>query len=542
MRFFIQMRVLRFCIFGLVFLVPLKLAIAEEAAGTDEGTTPSQAAPSTNAPADVGNLDQLLNLAEKDVGQLSQVKVTSSSQATNLNAPSNQLDVTAAGAGDVSSTGELLRQVPGISARRTSAINLDPRVRGYNSAQLNATANGMNQLKTRVDIDSLFSQIDPGIIDNISVIDGPYTALYGPAFAFLNADLISPPRFSQPETHFSTNFVYGSNAQTLYSRDNVVSGSKDWGMLFSYGLRVGNDYLTGGGAESFMVPSSYQEWNGFFSASYNLNKVSRVQFDYIRNDMNNVELPGVIYDINNSVNNQFNLKYTIQEDPQGPEQLVLQAWWTQTYYNGDSFRESKQQSYYAFYSNWLNTFYPIGMANTTGEGHLLTSGVRALRTYGDADSAQLTVGTDWRRYEQQYYENDYDSNGNAAWGINPYGIPQSQMDDIGALAELSMPLSERFSMTVGGRVDYSHASPNIDDPVITKYTPDFGPYVEGTSSSTNTLGMAFATGKYKLTEEYTLRAGTGFAMRAPTSTTSTTIKHTCRLRTTVAVSYTVCRP
>ncbi len=372
MYFFNRRQLLRFLILGTLWLLPLNISLAEEA--TDGGgSTPAQkSGTASNAPADAGNLDQLLNLAEKgDVGQLSQINVTGV-QTTNLSAPSNQLDVTAAGAGQVSSTGELLRKIPSVSARRTSGINFNPQVRGYNSAQMNATANGINQLQTRLDIDSLYSQIDPGIIDNISVIDGPYTSLYGPGFVFLTADLISPPRFAQPETHFSTNFVYGSNAQTLYSRDNVVSGSKDWGVIASYGLRTANDYLTGGGAESFMVPSSYQEWNGFFSTSFDLNQVSRVQFDYIRNDMNDVELPGVIYDINNSVNNQFNLKYTIREDPLGPEQLVLQAWWTQTYFNGDTFRQSKQDYTYKFYYNWNDAFYPYGMAANVCEGHLLT--------------------------------------------------------------------------------------------------------------------------------------------------------------------------
>ena len=55
---------------------------------------------------------------------------------------------------------------PDVSTRKTSAINLDPRIRGYNSDELNATANGMTELKTRMDIDSALSQIDPGVVDN----------------------------------------------------------------------------------------------------------------------------------------------------------------------------------------------------------------------------------------------------------------------------------------------------------------------------------------------------------------------------------------
>jgi hypothetical protein len=385
MHYLSGMQSLRICILVCLCSIPLINSIAAEALGL-EGTTPSQeAASAPNPPADVGNIEQLLNLAEKDVSQLGNIKVTRSSQVTDLSAPSSQLDVTSANAGEASSTGELLRQVPGVNARRTSALNLDPQIRGYNSNQLNATANGMNQLKTRVDIDSLFSQIDPGIVDNISIIDGPYTSLYGPGFAFLIADLISPPRFDSPETHFSTNFVYGTNAQTLYSRDNVVTGAKNWGVIASYGLRVGNDYLTGGGNDSFLVPSGYHDWNGLFSVGYDLNSASRIEFDYLRTDLSDVELPGVVYDINNSINNQFNIRYIIQEDKDGPQQFLLQSWWNKTFYHGDASRASKQDS---FYSSFITPNFEATAVNTIAWGHLSSLGVRGLRTFGNADSPQ----------------------------------------------------------------------------------------------------------------------------------------------------------
>jgi hypothetical protein len=260
-------------------LVSLPLIVqAEDAAAPESGKTSQQTAP---APAPSANsINDILNL---DITQLGQVSVKSTVQPTNLSAPSTQLNVAAADIGEANSIGELLRQVPSVNTRRLSGINFDPQVRGYNSSQLNATANGMNQLKTRVDIDSLFSQIDPGIVRDITVIDGPYTSLYGPGFAFLSADLMSPPRFSTPQTHFSTNFVYGTNGQSLYSRDNVVTGAQNWGVFCSYGLREANDYQTGGvSGQSFTAPSSYQKWDGMFSVSRDLNDYSRIEFDYLR--------------------------------------------------------------------------------------------------------------------------------------------------------------------------------------------------------------------------------------------------------------------
>ena len=219
------------------------------------------------------------------------------------------------------------------------------RVRGYNSSQLNANANGMTQRRTIQDIDSLMSQIDPGVIQDISVIDGPYTSLYGPGFAFITADLFTPQRYDRPELHSSTFFNYGSNGQILYGRENVFGGGKDWGVYASYGVRSGNDYLAGG-ASNFAVPSAFEKWDGMLSISLDVNSFSRIEFDMLHTEMNGVEMPGIVYDLDNSVNSQYNLRYIIQEDRDGPRQLVLQSWHQDTLFFGDASRASKQESFY----------------------------------------------------------------------------------------------------------------------------------------------------------------------------------------------------
>ena len=203
----------------------------------------------------------------------------------------------------------------------------------------------MNETKTRLDIDSALSQIDPGVVSDLIVIDGPYTSLYGPGFAFLAADLLTPPRYADgPQAHSETSFLYGSNGQTFYARENVLAGDRDWGFCFSYGLRDGGDYLTGG-ADPEKVPSRYQKWDDLFTVGVDLSAVARIEFDYLRTEMNGVLLPGVVYDIDNSTNNQFNLRHIIQEDPKGPQQLVMQAWYQETHYLGDALRPSKQDFY-----------------------------------------------------------------------------------------------------------------------------------------------------------------------------------------------------
>ena len=371
-------------------------------AGVAETASPANQPPQQKPVADPSKVEDLLNL---DIDQLSKVQLRGGSKQTNLTSPSSQMSGKAADTGEATSTADLLKEAPSVSTRRVSAVSFDPRVRGYNSSELNATANGMNQLKARLDIDTLFSQIDPGVVQNITVIDGPYTSLYGPGFAFMIADLLPAPRFDAPQTHFSTNFVYGSNAQALYTRDNALTGGKDWGACVSYGLRDGNDYRTGG-PNGYLIPSRYQKWDTMAAVSFDVSPLARIEVNCLRTEMNGVELPGVIYDIQNSKNDQFNLRYIIQEDPNGPQQLVLQAWYTQTAFYGDASSPSKQSSFYqAFlYEPYLSDGVDSSPVNTQGKGDLESLGVRALRTFGQADSMQWTVGADWRRYSQHYLE------------------------------------------------------------------------------------------------------------------------------------------
>ncbi|MGO9115074.1 MAG: TonB-dependent receptor domain-containing protein [Thermoguttaceae bacterium] len=481
----------------------------------DNLPAPTASASPTPSPANTAKVDDLLNL---DMDQLSKVRVSTVARATNLNAPSTQVGSDANDLSDATTTGELARQAPSVSIQKTSALNLDPRVRGYRSGELNASANGMNELKTRLDIDSEFSQIDPGIISDLTVIDGPYTSLYGPGFAFLAADLLSPPRYANgPEAHGSTNLVYGTNGSTLYNRDNVLAGGKDWGVICSYGVRTGEDYLTGG-SSPYRIPSSYQKWDTLLSVSKDLGQSSRIEFDLLHTEINNTELPGVVYDLDNSTNSQYNVRYIVQEDPKGPRNLVLQSWFSQTSYSANASRPEKQQTLYEqFFTLADYQDFPNNLVNTVGQGHMETMGARALRTFGEANSPQWTIGADFRRVNQSYLEEDFDASGNLAFGGSLYGIPHSYMDDFGVLTDLFLPLSDKLSLTIGGRVDYCKVSLDQDDPIVTQGLSSFPPtpFWPGYEEPAKTLGMAYVTAKYNLTDQYTLKAGTGFSMRMP---------------------------
>lgn len=438
-------------------------------------------------------------------------------------APQSTISASSAASAAASSTGQLLEQTPSVNVRRTSALNLDPRIRGFSSTQLNATANGVNMVKARIDIDPLFSPIDPGIVENITVIDGPYNVLYGPGFGFLIAELKQTPRYKCAEAHYGMDLGYNTNGRQFYNRENVWGGGEDYGFYASYGLRTGNDYMPGGSSTDFRVPASFQQWDGYFATGLDLTSTLRTEINYIRVEKNDVELPGVIYDIRNSKEEIVSMKLISQEDREGPEQASLHYWYTRTPYYGDSRNFAKHQTFYdryvsESYRGFNGAFGPGNLANTFGQGTTLTTGVRSLLTWGEKDETLLTVGADWRRTVQSYREQHVDISGlpnTSIFGDQVFGIPESSMEDFGILGNLVVPATETVKTTIGSRLDFNRAFVSLDqvNQGGTRQQPAQG---SGLGTPNELLTMVFTTTKWQATKENSVDVGVGYAMRMPT--------------------------
>lgn len=474
----------------------------------------ADAADDAPASADVEKAQR--DLFQLDLEHLGRVEVAPA-KGSLATTPSNVIDLAEVRDTSASTTGELLQQAASVATRRTSALNLDAIVRGYTAQQIGAAANGMSELKTRVDVDSLFSQIDPGIVESITVVDGPYTSLYGPGFAFLIADLFPTTRSpSGLALDGWTTFGYQSNGQNIYARENVRVAGTDYGAIVSYGIRTGNDYV-GGGGDDWLVPASHKKWDTFLALSKDVAAGQRVEFNYLRTEINGLELPGVTYDVEHSHNDQFNLRWVAQDDPRGPEWFVLQAWLHDTAYFGDASASAKQRTFFEQFITGPSLAAGDDIVNVVGAGRLDSLGVRSYCTLGDVDDVQTIVGVDFRRYSMRYTELDLNADGSLAWGGNLFGIPGSHQEDVGTFANVRCPLSEFLELTWGGRVDYVQSHVREDDEVITQFgDPASLYYVPGLADSSNMLGMTYLVGKLRASEQLTYSAGVAFAMRAPT--------------------------
>jgi iron complex outermembrane recepter protein len=280
-------------------------------------------------PSPEADLDALLDMAEKDPAQLQSVQVQSSNSSaiSQSNIAETDFDPSqSTSAASSASTGELLSRAPSVITRRTSAVNQDVRIRGFSGSQIVGVASGMNQAKARLDIDSLFSQIDPTLIDNIAVIAGPYSVEYGPGFAFFDARLIEPERSSVPVFKSRSLLGYNINGQQFSTRETMMFSNQNGGIIASIGQRAGNDYRAGSDFGSLRIPASYDVYDVFTSVSRDIGDHSRFDAWYLHQGMQNVELPGVVYDINDQNSDQLNLRWTLKDDSKN-DFWRNQLWW-----------------------------------------------------------------------------------------------------------------------------------------------------------------------------------------------------------------------
>lgn len=420
------------------------------------------------------------------------------------------------GAG-VDTTGDLLEQAPSVNLRRTSALTIDPRIRGFNASQVNASVNGMPFYKSRIDIDSIVSQVPPGLIHSATVIDGPYSSLYGPGFSFIVMDLLPNQFFDGPEFHARTTFTQDTNARTFSNRDTVWGGNRDWSFVSSYGLRTANDYYSGAG---YQVPSQFQTWDGFFSTSVLLTERTKFDFSYLHPETNGLRLPGVAYDISNQRSQYVNARFVIMDDAGGPDRLVAQGWWGYTRYTGNSLNSDKATS---FTQPFLNA--PFGIPPSVGlyntiytNGSMNERGARVLATFGDSDSALVTAGIDYRAFEMAYAESDF-SNILASFGAgSAFGIPRSTSDDFGLLFNVTGNVNESIVVTTGGRLDFysvNHAATSLTGGLTTTPVPTGAGVPQISNQPAYLLGMLYGNSKLWLTENINVTAGSAFSMRGP---------------------------
>ncbi len=404
----------------------------------------------------------------------------------------------------------------GVETQKRSPIANEARIRGYRLAEITTHADGAFWFPARLDLDTFLSKIDSGIVEDVIVVKGPYSARYGPGFSFLDIATLGSPRFDAPfEWHGRTYSNYKLNGEQFAGRQSFWGGSSDWGVRVSYGHRTGNDYRTGAGLQ---MPSSYNARDAELNFGYDFSPVSRLEIGYMRIDQTNLEFPGQVFDTNFLVTDGVRLRYVLEQQ-QYFDRFVMDSWYNYTRLAGDNLGQGKRRQ-----------VPELAATNFIGRTDidLGSLGYRLAMTWGESKCPQLTVGTDLRRLNGHL--NEFDSLLIETFGnVLPCGdvnfpVPRSHQTIVGGLfVEYLHPYQDHLVVKVGARGDYSNQ--DIDKKPPPGFTceqfQDISQALIGTGTDFERefgLWLAYATADYKLTDHWTVVGGLGHAERPPTTT------------------------
>lgn len=334
--------------------------------------------------------------------------------------------------------------------RRTPIVN-DPRIRSSRVGAL--AASGSYWVPARADLDTVVSKFDSRLIDDVVVIPGPYSSIYGPGLHFVDFRLKQSPRSSRgPEWSGRTAFDYGANGDQWLGLQSISSAGSNWGMRLDYAHRGGSDYRAG---NDDLVPSSYssREWN--LSLGRDFQSGDSIEFSAIRLDQTDVEFPGYVFDLDVLVTDGYEVTYH-QDRHWWADRADTETWYNRTWFEGNAQNPRKAGQFPI-----LDAISYVGFTDVDS----LSIGYRRALGWGDDASYQIVVGHDLRFIKQELNER---SSGLPIGGFIPIvnansPVPRSYSVNPGLFASYTERLCRHWTFGAGGRIDYFQ-SDVVDDP------------------------------------------------------------------------------
>lgn len=482
--------------------------------GTGAGTTPqgsdlSEAASSISSPG----------------GALSGASGTAANNNQQAAGPgaSNVAGGQQAQALNTSDAGDLLNRSQagtGVEVQRRSPVVTDPRIRGYHVGEIYTTIDGIFAIPTRQDLDTIASKVDSDSIRNATVIKGPYSVRYGPGFAFIDIETLGTDRYKDGlENHGSTSMRYKSNGEQWRGRQSFWGGSTDWGYRIGYDLGAGVDYQAGNGID---MPSTYNQQNIDFALGFNLSQNAKLELRILRQDLEDVELPGQIFNIAHGVTDSYSARLYV-DNQEYFDRSTTDVWYSYGRFNGNNLSEGTRRLIPILNFPEFGGF--VGFTDASA----ITPGFSQKVTWGKEKESQFTLGADLRYVSQRLNEFDlsftnitFPGGPGTALVNNP--IPLSHSLNPGIFLDNTILMNEWFTFKSGARADFVFV--NLDSlpapgttlfPTPTLLTPTSSGHV-GEFGSTYNLLAAYITGESMLTDELTTYGNLGIAQRPPTLT------------------------
>jgi iron complex outermembrane recepter protein len=407
--------------------------------------------------------------------------------------------------------GDLLGSTPAVlnlGLQRRNPIVTDPRVRGSRVGSL--AASGSYWVPARIDLDTATSKIDSRIVDHMVVIPGPYTTLWGPGFDFIDFQLLRAPRYQNGfEAHGQTAVDYKTNGENWYGRQSAWGGAADWGFRMGYGQSTGNDYDSGDGTQ---IPSSFKSRDVDAALGAELTDNSSIDANYLRLDQTDIELPGQAFDIDFLFTDGYELAYVLR-DQAAFDRFIFESWYNRTVFEGSAQRPGKRRIF---------PFYDIIEFTGFTDVDSMSTGYRSAFSWDGVDGERLTAGADLRYVKQELNEITSGRIGFNAFTDANSPIPRSHSSNPGLFTELTAPLAETGTVTVGARADWVSMNVEEEDAELAAVGTRMQPAVDILGSDEfdqdELLGATFLSVDWPVGGPWTVGGSAGYAERAPNLT------------------------
>ncbi len=350
--------------------------------------------------------------------------------------------------------GSLLRKSPAalsIEVQRRSPIVNDTRVRSSRIGAL--AASGSHWVPARADLDTALSKIDSRNVEDVLIIPGPYSSLYGPGFQFVDFELLKSPRSeSGLDWHGRTSFDHSSNGNQWLGQQGFWGGGENWGVRANYAQRTGDSYRTGAGNK---VASDYESSEFTLALGRDLGDGRSIELSLLRLDQNKVQFPGYVFDIDDLVTDAYEITYIDEHAPLA-DRSETEVWYNRTVFSGSAQNPEKRQQF-----PLLDRISYVGFTDVDS----LSTGYRRALSWGQENDYQFTLGHDLRFIKQELNEVA------SATTLGPpiplvdrnSPIPRSFLVNPGVFAEYSEDLFDEYKVRAGGRVDFVQTD-IIDNP------------------------------------------------------------------------------
>jgi len=343
-------------------------------------------------------------------------------------------------------TGDLLKQIPGISAVRRGSVGSDPVLRGLREDQLNVLIDGARiwgACPGRMDPPS--SHIDPEELEAVEVSKGPYSVRQGPGVLGGSINLITPrpKRWEEFNLHGSLSAGFESVSDGKSGRARLWGGDRPYSFRLSLGSRNYEDYNSGRGK---VEDSRFEETDYSTKLWLFPNQRQEVGFSLSQAFGRDIRYPGKLMDTEESDTTRIMLDYSWNNVT--PYLFSLQA---KLYYNeAEHIMSNKHKDPKPGLMKM-----PI-KAKTSSD----TYGGRLETQWAPDERSFLSLGLDFYRLDR-----------NAISKMTMMGMesekkiwPDAFSYDAGLFVEYHRELTREWEFTVGARIDAVEADAKTPDP------------------------------------------------------------------------------